>query len=298
MELNEIEAFITINQMGSFTRAAKHLHLSQPAISRRIELIERELGAPLFDRIPSGARLTQAGEAFLPFAQRVLASMQDGRAAVRAIEEEDLGAITLALVGTLANTRLTRRLRAFRDAYPQVRLVLRTARSDEVGTLVQQGEAHLGLRYFADERPDLQSQLVAHEKLLGVSAPHSQFLRDQAALLAAPWVSFPSNSGSSGEPFARLIERQLSRFGLEASERITIDSLSAQKRLIEADFGLGFVPASSVREELQLGTLRLLPVAEIHAEVPVMLLTRHQSYLSQSARHLISVLMRSDDAAE
>ena len=61
MELNEIEAFVTINRAGGFTRAAELLHLSQPAVSRRIELLERELGAPLFERLSNGIRLTEAG---------------------------------------------------------------------------------------------------------------------------------------------------------------------------------------------------------------------------------------------
>src|SRR5438445_10672945 len=73
MELTEIAAFIAIKRTGGFTRAAELLHISQPAISRRIELLERELGAPLFERLSSGIRLTAAGEAFLPYAQHVLA---------------------------------------------------------------------------------------------------------------------------------------------------------------------------------------------------------------------------------
>src|SRR5260370_21271613 len=78
MELNEIEAFVTITRAGSFTRAATVLCISQPAISRRVELLERELGAPLFERLSTGVRLTEAGQAFLPYAQQVLAAMHDG----------------------------------------------------------------------------------------------------------------------------------------------------------------------------------------------------------------------------
>jgi DNA-binding transcriptional LysR family regulator len=61
MELNEIEAFVTIHNTGGFGRAATILHISQPGISRRIELLERELDAPLFERLSTGVRLTEAG---------------------------------------------------------------------------------------------------------------------------------------------------------------------------------------------------------------------------------------------
>ncbi len=296
MELNEIEAFVTITHTGGFTRAATVLYISQPAVSRRIELLERELGAPLFERLPAGVRLTEAGQAFLPYAQQVLAAMHDGAAAVRALEEEEQGSITLALVGTLASTRLTGQLQAFRESYPRMHLLLRTARSAEVSDLVQQGDALLGLRYFADSRTEmLCSRLVMHEPLQIVSAAHSRLVgrnpTEPLALQGIPWINFPTGMGSSGEPFARLLAQQLLRHGLEDAEMITIDSLTAQKRLIEADFGIGLLPASSIEEELRLGTMQVLPIAALQTTVPVMLISRCQGYLSRAARRLQEMLI-------
>lgn len=294
MELNEIEAFVTINRVGGFTRAATLLSISQPAISRRIELLERELGAPLFERLPTGARLTEAGEVFLSYAQQALAATRDGVAAVRALEEEEQGSITLALVGTLASTDLTEQLQAFRVSYPQVRLLLRTARSDEVSELVRLGNALLGLRYSADPHPEINSLPVTQEPLRIVCATHSRLVMgtptEPSALRGIPWIGFPSDSKSSGEPFARLLYRQLVLHGLEDAEMIVIDSLTAQKRLIEADFGIGLLPASSLEEELRLGTLRILPIASFQAAIPVMLIYRSQAYLSRAARRLKELL--------
>lgn len=295
MELIEIEAFNTIAQVGNFSRAAAALGLSQPAISRRIELLERELGAPLFERVHSGARLTDAGRAFLPHARQVLAAVRDGTAAVRELEATDQGTVTLALVGTLASTHLTARLQTFRDAHSRIRLLLRTARSDEVSTLVQQGEAQLGLRYFTDPRAEMVSQFVMEEPLVVVRAGHSRLIdatpTDPTALAGLPWVSFPLGSGSSGEPFTRVLARQLLQCGLDDAEIIAIDSLTAQKRLIEADFGLGLLPTSSIEEELRLGTLRVLPIDTLRASVPVMVIHRRQAYLSRAARALLAVLV-------
>src|SRR5438874_8374751 len=107
MEVDQVEAFVAIVRRGGFTRAAATLHLSQPAISRRLLLLERELGAPVFERIRSGVVLTDAGRAFLPHAEALLASMRDGIEAVRALHGADRGAVTLAVVGTLASSPLT-----------------------------------------------------------------------------------------------------------------------------------------------------------------------------------------------
>src|SRR5262249_31077141 len=84
-----------------FRPAAGALHRSQPAISRRIELIEQECGVALIDRLRGGARLTDAGEALLPYAEAILAAAKDGADAVRAVKQGEQGVISLALVGTL-----------------------------------------------------------------------------------------------------------------------------------------------------------------------------------------------------
>src|SRR5262249_39772890 len=160
MELDHVEAFVAIVRCGGFSRASATLHLSQPAITRRIHLLERELGAPLFDRIHSGAVLTDARRTFLPHAEALLASMRDGIEAVGALRGTGRGTVTLAVVGTLASTTLTASLRRFREAHPGVDLRLRTALSVEVSALVLRGDATLGLRYDVDPHPDLVSSMI------------------------------------------------------------------------------------------------------------------------------------------
>jgi DNA-binding transcriptional LysR family regulator len=87
-----------------------------------------------------------------------------------------------------------------------------------------------------------------------------------------------------------VLERQLLRCGLEGAETIAIDSLTAQKRLIEADFGVGLLPMSSIEEEVRLGSLRTLPIPELEVTIPVLLIYRRQGYLSRATRHLIAAL--------
>ena len=147
MELDHVEAFLAITRSGGFARGSAALHLSQPATSRRIKLLEAELGAPLFDRLGRGVTLTEAGRAFLPHAQAILASLRDGIDAVSAVRGTGHGIVTLALVGTLASSSLTARLRQLCQAHPGLDLRLRTALSEEVSALVLRGDTALGLRY-------------------------------------------------------------------------------------------------------------------------------------------------------
>ena len=85
MDMDQISAFVAISRLKSFSRAADALHRSQPAISRRIDLLNQELGAPLFERVKGGIALSDAGTTLLPYAEAALAAASDGVAAVRAL---------------------------------------------------------------------------------------------------------------------------------------------------------------------------------------------------------------------
>src|SRR5262245_23433504 len=132
MDIDEIRTFLAIAETGGFSRAGDRLHRSQPAISRRVALLERDLGAPLFERLRGRARLTGAGRAFLPHAEAAIAALKDGSEAVRDLGAGASGTVSLALVGTLADTHIVDVVRRFARRRKKVRLELRTASSAEV----------------------------------------------------------------------------------------------------------------------------------------------------------------------
>jgi DNA-binding transcriptional LysR family regulator len=294
MELDHIEAFLAILRRGGFTRASASLHLSQPAISRRIDLLERALGAPLFERIRTGVVLTEAGRAFLPHAEAVLASMRDGISAVDALRGTSRGAVTLAIVGTLASTTLTACLRRFREAHPAIELRLRTALSAEVSALVRRGDATLGLRYETDPDPDLVASTIHDEPMLPVCSPRHRLARARRlapkALLGERWITFPIQPGTLREPYSSALDHRLAACGLAASELIPIDSLTAQKRMVEAGFGLALLPASSIDEELRAGTLKVLRVPAMKITIPVVLIHRRRAFHSGATKAMIAAL--------
>ena len=294
VEVDQVETFVAIVRGGGFTKAASLLHLSQPAVSRRLDLLERELGAPLFERIRSGVTLTEAGRTFLPHAEGLLACMRDGFDSVRALHQVDRGTITLALVGTLASTTLTGCLQRFRDAHPRVELRLRTALSQEVSVLVRRGDATLGLRYGGDPHPEMLSVGVYDEPMMVVCSPRHRLARRRkvtpSALGPERWVAFPPRNDAFYEPYPWSLQNRLAAWGLSPAEIIPIDSLTAQKRMVEAGFGLALLPESSADEELRGGTLREMRIAGKRVTIPVVLIHRRRAYLSGAAKALMSEL--------
>ncbi len=294
MELDEVQAFVAIVRSGGFTRASATLHLSQPAISRRVRLLEQELGAPLFERLGRGVVLTDAGRAFMPHAEALLASMRDGIDAVGALRGTSQGAVTLAVVGTLASTTLTQRLRQFREAYPGIDLRLRTALSAEVSALVLRGDAALGLRYDVDPNPGLVSSTIHQEPLVPVCSAHHRLARMRSvpphALAGERWIGFPPRPGAASEPYSLAFEQLLAARGLGAAEIVPIDSLTAQKRMVEAGFGLALLPRSSLDEEFRAGTLCALRVPAMRVTIPVVLIHRQRAFQSGATRALTAML--------
>jgi len=294
VEIDQVETFVAVVRGGGFTKAGSLLHLSQPAVSRRLELLERELGAPLFERIRSGAILTEAGRTFLPHAEALLASMRDGLDSVRALHQVDRGMITLALVGTLASTTLTGCLQRFRDAHPRVELRIRTALSQEVSVLVRRGDATLGLRYGGDPHPDMVTVSVYDELMMVVCSPRHRLAERRSvapsALGTERWVAFPPRSDAFYEPYPWSLQNRLAAWALHPAEIVPIDSLTAQKRMVEAGFGLALLPESSVDEELRTGTLREMRVSGARVTIPVVLIHRRRAYLSGATRALMSEL--------
>jgi DNA-binding transcriptional LysR family regulator len=293
MELDQLEAFVAIVRSGGFSRASEALRLSQPAISRRLGLLERELGAPLFERLPRGVVLTDAGQVFLPHAEAILASVRDGVDAVGELTGTSRGTVTLAIVGTLASTPLTERLRRFRDRYPGVDLRLTTALSAEVSALVLRGDATLGLRYRSDPHQELTSTIVRQEPIVPVCSASHRLARahrvNPHALAGERWIGFPR---PSGEPYSQALQQLLAAGGLAGAEWVPIDSLTAQKRMVEAGFGLALLPASSVDEELRAGTLSALRIPALRTTIPVALVHRRRAFLSGATRALIALLSR------
>jgi DNA-binding transcriptional LysR family regulator len=296
MDVRELRAFVAVAKLAGFTRASGELHISQPALSRRIGLLEQRVGERLFERVRGKVLLTEAGRALLPHAQTALASLSDGAEAVRAVARGDRGSITLAIVGTLASTPLTAQLRQFRAVHPGIRLVPRTASSSEVSALVRTGQATLGLRYFADPLADLVSRSIREESLHVVCSARHRLAGKRRlaprALAGEAWVSFPKRHQPPADSFGSVLEQTLAKAGLDAAEIVIIDSLTAQKRFVEADFGLALMPQSSVEEELRTGALRIVDVPALRRTIPVTLIHRRHGYLSGAARRLMAILGR------
>jgi DNA-binding transcriptional LysR family regulator len=293
MDSDALNTFLTVHRTGGISNAAKALHRTQPAISRRIGLLEQELGMPLFERRTGRMLLSDAGRVMVPYAERAVAAAQDAEQAVRALMKPNAGRLALAIVGTLAGGELSKVMKRFARAHGDVELTLRTATSAEVSDLVRRGEATIGLRYDLDRSRDLACELIGRQPLLVMCAADHPLAGRRVARLAdlrdQRWIAFPEVQGrreiAAGHILALFQTHRLGDLHWTA-----VDSLTAQKRLIEAGFGLALLSVHHAAEELAARTLAVIRVDDLDADQEVVAVTRRGGFLSAAARVMLEML--------
>ncbi len=161
MDTEALRAFCAVAESGSFSQTAEALHLTQPAISKRIATLEARLGAQLFDRVGRGMRLTEAGRSLLPRAQRVLQELSDARRAIDDLAGEVSGTLSMGISHHIGLHRLPPVLRRYTAGFPDVRLDINFMDSEQAHASILQGRLDLAVITLAPiDEPQLQSFLV------------------------------------------------------------------------------------------------------------------------------------------
>ncbi|GAA3237444.1 LysR family transcriptional regulator [Pseudonocardia petroleophila] len=183
MRFRRLRYFVAVADELSFTRAAERLHMAQPPLSQQIALLEKDLGATLFDRSRRAVRLTAAGAALLPEARRLLADLDDTARLVRRVADGSLGRLSVGFVPSAINGALSDLLRGFRAGHPDVELTLRERDPDALLRSVRDRSLDLAVLYLPAPEPDLDHRwLGSEELLLALPAHHPAAARSRVAL--------------------------------------------------------------------------------------------------------------------
>ncbi len=178
MDLASLQTFIAIAEQGSFSLAGEKLHITQPAVSKRLAVLEEQLGAQLFDRLGREVRLTQAGQTLLPRAYRIVNELEDSKRALQNLSEEVSGRLSLATSHHIGLRRLPPILRRFTREHPQVVLDIRFLDSEVAYNDVLHGRCELALITLSSRRSEiLRSIKVWSDELVFVAAPEHPLCR-------------------------------------------------------------------------------------------------------------------------
>ncbi|MGW2889265.1 LysR family transcriptional regulator [Streptomyces griseoruber] len=291
MDTRLLHSFAALARTGSFTAAAAELHLAQSTVTVHIRTLERELGTRLFDRLPTGALLTESGRRLLGRAEDVL----DAVARLRADGGGGGAVAGRVAVGTpesLCATRLPHVIAALRASHPEVDIHLDAAGTAEYLEGLRSGRLDLALLLEEEaDFPDVTTEPLAHEPLALVCAPgHPLAVPAQevtwADLAAESFFLLEQGCSYSDALESRLLavpgaRPRLTRFG----------SVDAARSCVAAGLGLTLLPLTTVEEQLHQGRLVRLGGPRF-ADVPVRLARHRRRWTAPAAQAVAQELVR------
>ncbi len=289
MELAQLEAFLAAADRGSFRRAAETLFLSQPSLSARVHALEVELGVPLFHRMGRGVRLTDWGRAFRPYTERAIEALRQGREAIDTTRGASGGVLQIASARAIGTYTLPSILDRFRRKYPDIKVHISVGRSSDVLRMVADEEAQVGLcRVLTD--PEVLTIHLYDEDICLVTAPNHPFaLGGEASIYDVarePLILYDRDS-----TYFVLIGQVCREAGISPRVEMTLDSIEATKHMVELGIGISFLPRSSIRHELERGSLCVVPLREGHSvSLPTAVMVRRAQHYGAGVQAFLEVL--------
>ncbi|MCL6647059.1 MAG: LysR family transcriptional regulator [Chloroflexi bacterium] len=286
--LHQLRIFETVARLGNFSRAARELSITQPAVSMQVQELERAFGTPLLQRLGRRIVPTEAGLLVLRYAREIFALVEALNVGVAELRGLQRGTVRVGATATFVDYILPPLLARFRETYPGLAVHLTVL---EPETLIQQVlSGEVGLGFAAEPRPD--PQVVAHpfgqEELVVIAPPGHRYERRRAipvvSLRSDPWILREVGS----EP-RLMVERLTSQRGLGITPSFEFSSNEAVKRAVIAGLGIALVSALSIAYELAAGAICVLDVPDLAIKRTLAVIHHRQRRLNKAEQSMLQL---------
>ncbi|MGH7275625.1 MAG: selenium metabolism-associated LysR family transcriptional regulator [Candidatus Rokuibacteriota bacterium] len=292
MDLRRLEIFAKVAELGSFSRAAEALFLTQPTVSEHIRALEDELGVQVLDRLGRGAQPTPAGRLLLDYAARMLALAREARQAIDRHQGRVSGELGVGGSTIPGEYVLPTLLGAFRAKHPEISVSLLIGSSREVSQWVEEGRVEVGVTGARPSARALHAKALMSDELVVVApAEHAWAERKTVSLAevrAEPLVVRERGSGSR-----EALERALdgARLDLGAFRVVgEMGSTQAIKQAVRAGLGVSIISRRAVEDECRARQLVALPIRDLRVERAFWLVTHRDRTRSPLAQGFIAFL--------
>jgi DNA-binding transcriptional LysR family regulator len=271
MNRNHLALFHAVAKAGGISRGAERARVSQPAVSKQIKDLERELNVRLLERLPRGTRLTQAGVILADYAERLDLLEREAARAIQEFRGLQRGRLAVGVSTTIAAYLLPQVLGRFHQEHPQIELRVEIANTRDIQKLLRTGTVEIGLTEGTGEAEGLRSAIFHQDHLVAIAPPGHPLLRRRVAardLCRQPFVMREPGSGTRA-----VVELALARRELAVKPVLSLSSTEAIKRAVIAGLGVAIVSRLAISLELQLGLLAMVPLEDLPIVRPLHLQT-------------------------
>ncbi|WP_428313103.1 LysR family transcriptional regulator [Hydrocarboniphaga sp.] len=288
MDTQDLHAFVEVAETGSFSAAAERLHLTQPAISKRVASLEARLGRPLFDRVGRRITLTDAGIALLPYARRVAQELEDARRALSKLSTEIGGRLSIGTSHHIGLHRLPPVLKRFTQQYPEVDLDLHFMDSEDACDAVLAGKLELGIVTLPlAPLANLEQRRIWPDPLAVVISPEHELSGLQTVDLPT-LAKYPAVLPDADTYTHRIITSALQRHGVAPRVRLATNYLETLKMLVAIGLGWSVLPRSMLDD-----SIRAIDVDGLALQRELGIVWHQRRTQSAAARALIEDLLAS-----
>jgi DNA-binding transcriptional LysR family regulator len=289
MNLHHLAIFFGIAESGNLGAAAKRLSISQPALSRQLKWFEDRLGVVLFERLPRGMRLTQAGEILRDYASRLFEIERAASRAMQEIANVDRGQLMLGASNTIGTYLLPVWLAAFRTRYPKISVSVFVGNTEQVA----QGVADLRFAFGFIEGPlhvpDLRVERLMQDEILPVAASGHAALNqkrlDPASLRTLPLLMREEGSGTR-----ELVSAALGDFDIIPTNVMHLGNTEALKQAAVQGGGIAWLPRCSIESELASGDLVALKLPKLVIRRPLNLVLSAGTYMAPAGGAFLDIV--------
>jgi len=285
--LLQLKSFISVVDEGGFTAASRQLDLSQPAVSRAVATLERELGLPLLIRGRDGLTLTDAGAVALTHAREAVRHLGLMRSEVAALAGEVTGTLALASLPSVTGTVIAPHLRSFAERHPGVTIRLLEGSEAEVRDWLDQGAAEAGVVSLPIK--GLDAAALGEQDFVAVVPADSRLAGwaeiDYAELAKEPFIRSTGGCAEVYLPIAR-------RDGVEFDVAFEAREMSAVLEIVRAGLGVSILPSTGLEVPDGVVTLPLVPktVRRLGIAVSAAASAPARAFLEQIAAHELAVV--------
>jgi DNA-binding transcriptional LysR family regulator len=292
VDLRQLEIFVKVAELGSFSKAADALFLTQPTVSEHIRTLEDELGVRLLDRLGRGASVTKGGALLLSHAQRMLALAREARQAMESFQGRMSGELLVGASTIPGEYILPALIGRFKEKFPDIAITLLIGSSQSVTDWVVEGRAELGVVGARSTHKSIECrELLPDDIVLIVSAAHPWHGRKQVTLEELRGEPLLLRERGSGTRAA--LEAALEAAGTDlAAFRVVgeMGSTQAVKQAVKASVGVALLSRRAVEEECRAGSLWCLRVKDLKVTRAFYLAThreRSRSPLAEAFRAFV-----------
>ncbi|HLK34971.1 MAG TPA: LysR family transcriptional regulator [Terriglobales bacterium] len=288
MELFQLETFLAVAEEKSFSRAAKRLHRTQPAVSQVIRNLEAELGELLLDRSSRDGSLTDAGKLLQEYAQELLNLRNEAKLSLVELRQMQKGRLTIA-ANEYTSLYLLRVLHEFRRVHPMIHIAIQRSLASKIPQQLQEHAAELGTVSFRPEDPQLRSLVVYRDELSFVVPPtHPLATAGDVSIRQLGAEVFVAHNVPS--PYRAKVLQAFARHKTPLHMHIEMPSIECIKKFVAMGNGVALVPGLAVEDDIARGELVRVAVNELNFERRLRIIYRRQATLSHAGQAFLKVV--------